>query len=353
VRYLLILLVRKLVLAAGVAAALATGAGTAGSGHAQAAAAPSARTLAGPAVFYGLSCRGGSFCIAEGSFARPGHSQVPLLEEWNGRRWRILPTPRGYLGATCGGPLFCLAATHLPGSLPRTVMWNGRTWRAFKHQPPDVYDVTCVSPAFCVTFDNVAIRSDLAEWNGKGWHLMPGARNGCGGPFCNFGPLSCATATNCSVSGTYCTDNSCENNVSFSQIWNGSAWIQTAGPVLNAYQAQACAGRGFCMVIKLPALAQVTHDWWKSSHDASSHLAAVCHGIAGCDRAAGLSCGSPWFCVALPSARQSAALAWNSLTWRAVRVARARGRIPELTLLSCGSPRNCAAIGSYRLTPGS
>ncbi len=78
-------------------------------------------------------------------------------------------------------------------------MWRGRTWRTFKPQPPDVYDVTCVSPAFCVTFGNFASRSDLVEWNGKGWHPMPGAMDGCGGPFCGFGPPSCATATNCSA----------------------------------------------------------------------------------------------------------------------------------------------------------
>jgi hypothetical protein len=35
------------------------------------------------------------------------------------------------------------------------------------------------------------------------------------------------------------------------------------------------------------------------------------------------------------------------------RIARAGRRLPALTLLSCGSTRNCAAIGTYRPTTSS
>jgi hypothetical protein len=338
----------KLVVARGVAAALGAGAG--GSAHARAGAAPSARPLAGPEVFSELSCHGGSFCLAVGSYARRGHRPLPLLEEWNGRRWRILPVPRWYYAITCGGPSFCLAATFLPRGPERTVVWNGRTWRTFRPQPSDVSDVTCESPTFCVTFDFHFLPSDILGWNGKGWHSMPGATDGCD-EICNLDTLACATATNCWESGDTCSGGCSESDiVHFFETWEGNSWIQTAGP---PPAGQACAGRGFCMTIALPATAKVTHDWWTSTQDASSNLAAVCNGIADCDHAAGLSCGSPWFCVAFPSAHPGMALAWNGATWRAVRVARVRGRIPDLTLLSCGAARNCAAFGSYRLAPGS
>jgi hypothetical protein len=136
----------RLVLAAGVAAGLAAGMG--GSGGARAAAGPSARSGTGPAAFSGLSCKGGSFCLATGSYHKSGHPPVTLLEAWNGRAWRTFPKPRYFdsSGITCGGPTFCLAVTVPPQHQPRTVVWNGRTWRAFTPQPPVPFAVTCPPP---------------------------------------------------------------------------------------------------------------------------------------------------------------------------------------------------------------
>ena len=128
----------KLVLAAGAAAALAAGLGGGVHAQARAAAAP-ARAQSRPPVFTSLSCKGSSFCLAIGTFSKPGHPDLlDLLEEWKGKTWRTLPTPPGYLTISCGGPTFCLAGTSSPKGRPRTLVWNGRTWSTFKHQPPDV-----------------------------------------------------------------------------------------------------------------------------------------------------------------------------------------------------------------------
>ena len=345
----------RFLLVAGVAALVA---GLIGGGSGWAAAGPSASSASASASFYALSCKGSSFCLATGNLSKPSHPFLPLLEEWNGRAWRIFPKPPAYdNNITCGGPSFCLAATLPPTSRPLAVVWNGRAWRAFKPQPPDPFHVTCSSPKFCVTFNNPGSPARILEWNGgKSWLPMPGARGSCAGPDCHFESLTCATATDCSVLGSYCTT-TCEVTVSFSETWNGTAWNPTARTPFAGNEA--CAGRSFCMLLSLlnsSVMAAITNDWGHRWHGATANLASVCHRIAACGALNGLACGSPRSCMALasayPATGSSAALAWNGATWKAVPVARVGGRIPDLTLPSCGSPRSCMAIGAYRRRPG-
>jgi hypothetical protein len=339
-------------LAAGVAAALAVGIG---GGGARAAAVPSA---AGPAVFSGLSCEGGSFCLATGTYHKAGGPYTDLLEAWDGRTWRTFPKPRYYDNdtITCGGPSFCLAATAPPKDGTRTVAWNGRTWQAFKPQPPDPQDVTCPAAKFCVTqsssgpFPTIGGTSAVSWTGGTSWQTMPGAQSQCEGPWCVISSLSCASASICFDQGSYCTDDDCDSQDYFAGTWNGTTWSPSddLGPGL------ACAGRSFCMNLTLTATgasATISRDWGNSWHDASAGLAAACH-RAGCAQLHALACGTPWSCVAFTSSARSAApayaLIWNGATWKTARLARADGGLPTLALLACGSQHNCAAIGTYR-----
>jgi hypothetical protein len=335
----------KLVLAAGAAAALVAAVGCA--------AGPATPALTGSAVFTALSCKGSSFCLAVGTYPKPKHPDLALIEKWNGRTWQIFPKPRAYSSISCGGPSFCLADTAPPKSPPVTMVWNGKAWRTFKDQLPDGFSGTCASPTFCVTFDNpsIPVNTNILGWTGRGWHDT-GASSGCGGPDCLFYALSCATATDCSTSGSYCTNDDCDSTVDFSETWNGSAWVPAASTPFRSGR-EACAGRSFCMLLALPAGAAVTPDWGNAWHAATANLAAVCRRAGDCTGYPNLACGSPRSCVVLPSARPAEALAWNGASWRAVPMARVGGHRPTLTMVSCGSPRNCTAIGSYQPTPSS
>ena len=104
----------RLVLTAGVAAALA--AGIAGGGGARAAVGSSAPAGMGPAVFSRLSCEGDSFCLATGTYHKTGGPYISLLEAWNGKVWRAFPKPRYFDNndVTCGAWSFCLAGTAPP-----------------------------------------------------------------------------------------------------------------------------------------------------------------------------------------------------------------------------------------------
>ncbi len=115
------------------------------------AAASSARNPGIRAILYQLSCKGRSFCIALGSSRRPGHTAVPLLEQWNGKQWRTVTDPltRDLISITCGIPSFCFAARARTGRPADLVAWNGRAWHTVKAQPANPSGVTCVSPTIC------------------------------------------------------------------------------------------------------------------------------------------------------------------------------------------------------------
>jgi hypothetical protein len=53
---------------------------------------------------------------------------------------------------------------------------------------------------------------------------MPAVSGGCGGPDCRYGDLTCASATNCSATGSYCDDDDCDSTSDFAQVWNGTTW---------------------------------------------------------------------------------------------------------------------------------
>jgi hypothetical protein len=347
-------------LAAGVAA-LAVGISVGGAGASAVAAAPAATA---PASFSGLTCHGGSFCLATGSYHKAGGPYISLQEAWNGRTWRRFPTPRYFDGnITCGAANFCLAGSIPPKQADRLVAWNGRAWQAFKPQPPSTVDLTCLAAKFCMSLAGDAQSIEglyPIYWNGgTSWPTMPGwYESQCIGPWCAGISVSCQTGSICFDSGQYCTDDNCDAYVDFQGMWNGTTW---GSPIINGTSFQlghgACAGRSFCMLLKpttTGASAAITRDWGNSWHNSSTGLAAACH-RAGCAQLHALACGSPYSCVALtsksPTAPPADALIWNGTSWKTAPIARVAGRLPTFTLLSCGSKQNCAAIGTSHGQP--
>lgn len=231
----------RLFLAAGAAAALVAGLGG-GAQAAQAAqtahvaqAGPTVRAAsAAPATAQPtlnvVSCTGSSFCWGAGT--QPGHGFVPLIEEWTGKTWRIIPNPKGYTGQiTCGGPAFCLAVvpTGKGHARYKDVRWNGRSWVQFKPQPP-APNVNCLSPTFCtVLLSGDQFPDEELSWTGgtTTWQNMPGTDAGCGGAWCDITQFSCGSATNCQDSGNYCGDSDCDSGTfNYSDVWNGTTGVR-------------------------------------------------------------------------------------------------------------------------------
>ena len=215
----LALKLRKLLLAAGVVAALATGLGAQAIQAVQAA--PAHPRAAAPPTINVQSCTGGSFCLATGD--KPGHGFNPFIEEWTGKAWRIIPKPSGYTGTvTCGGPSFCLALTSQPEE-------------AVSRCPVERQGLAEIQPAAARPGHRHAsplrsARPRIKASAATGWRgtARPGSRcpagSGCGGAWCAYDNFGCASATDCWSSGNYCGDSDCDNGTFiWNDIWNGTA----------------------------------------------------------------------------------------------------------------------------------
>ena len=313
-----------LFLAAGVAAALVTGL----SGSAQAAQATSTAQAASlPQTFSVQSCTDNSFCLAVGT--KPGHSFKPLVEEWNGKTWRIMSTPVNYSGdITCASATFCLANSFTyKGHTGGEFQWNGRTWRRFKAQPPNG-SATCLTAKFCVGINNSLPPDGEAYWTGgKTWQNMPGADAGCGGAWCGITSFDCSSATICQDRGSYCNDSGCDNGTTnFSDFWNGVTWSSPDfdGPGFGGLQL---AGRAFCMELDAPKAAAITNNWGQTWQSAKVNLATACHHLARCVNHNTLACSSAHFCMAFLDQVPAGALVWNGAKWGATKMP-ARSRPP-------------------------
>jgi hypothetical protein len=334
---------KRLLLAAGATLALVAGL------SAQTVQAASAGPKAGaPPVINVQSCTGASFCLLTGF--KPAHRFASFIELWNGKAWRLIPNPASYHGQiTCGGPTFCLAVTDPPQKPGREIRWNGKAWKQFSPQPP-VLGVVCMSPKFCATSnDNDEV--DGTYWNGKVWQDMPeGNGAGCGGAFCTTEGFGCASATICWSDGQYCGDGDCDDgNFFWNDVWNGTAF--DPGPDLSGPGSDdACTGQAFCLILD-PPTATITDNLFQTSQDASVNLVTACRHLSSCALPTRPACGSPHFCLALPSQDPSGTLAWNGKKWGVAALALVGGHLPKLTDLVCGSPANCVATGTYQLSP--
>ena len=344
-------------------AALAAAGLLIGAQGAQAASAPPARpatsspfALNDPFALNGVSCVGNSLCVAVGT--QPGTGFVALAEQWNGKAWRIIPNPSGWDDEeiTCGSLTFCLRAVSGPGGTTPQVVWNGRAWRRFKPQPPaGARDLTCLSPKFCLGIPVGPSASpggvEVYWTGGTTWREMPGTNAGCGGAWCAIGGFSCGSTTNCSDSGSYCGDSDCDSGVfGYTDVWNGTTWTDSTNHGPGFGGAESCAGRSFCMTLDAPKLAAVSNNWSKSWQSAATHLAASCL-LAKCTGSAFPACGSPHFCLVLPSTHPAGMLIWNGTKWGVSKLALIGGHLPTLNNLACGSPTNCMVTGAYQPNP--
>jgi len=93
---------------------------------------PDRSILPADARLAGISCVSASFCLTAGGYADALGRNHSLAEEWNGRRWRILPGVHGIglSDVSCTSTTFCLAL----GS--RAQRWDGRTWTATRTPRP-------------------------------------------------------------------------------------------------------------------------------------------------------------------------------------------------------------------------
>jgi hypothetical protein len=224
----------------------------------------------------GVSCPSRSSCLAVGGHGNPNNAPPTstLAEQWNGRGWRIQPTPnpRGdgwFLGAvSCTSPSACTAVGGRlapPGTPSATLAerWNGRTWsiqptpNPAGHGAKLLTGVACTSRSSCMAvggeFDPATGDSlgTLAErWDGRTWRIVPTFKAAPAGPGAFLNGVACTAAAACTAVGNQTLART------LAERWNGRTWQVQATP--NPAGAQnvtlggvACPTRNLCTAFGL------------------------------------------------------------------------------------------------------
>lgn len=360
--------VRAVVLIA-VAACAVTAAPLASAAAAGHASEPPATPAAGgaaraTATLAGVSCTSAAACTAVGST-----DLGTLAERWNGRRWKIQPTPSPASGTalsavSCAAPAMCMAVGSSGNPNPQAPLaelWNGRGWGLRRpvtplHRHAELLGVACPAREMCMAVGAVANGPALAElWNGKRWAIqrLPHVR---GAQITLLESVSCTSPAACTASGSYAGLDAVGAVV---ERWNGTAWAVQATP-RGDLPGVSCAAVTACTAV---GSAQPPTGYpvniamrWNGTRWAAQHPAKPPHNAG--TGLSGVSCPRPAACMAVGSYYRTgvrpgdATLAerWNGTGWALVPTP-STGGSDFLTGVSCDSARACMAVGSSAAEP--
>ncbi len=305
-----------------------------------------------------LSCSGPRFCMAVGSYEIGNHQTINRVfaERWNGSRWAFLRlgTPGDYAlgshnldidGVSCTSSRLCLAVgfytvRNLEAVIPLVQRWNGHRWRLLAATPrglicgprrcgrhqiqgAELWSISCLASNRCMAVGNSSAGNwnyPFAEfWDGRRWKLEtpPTPRQASvshGGTM--LYSVSCTDSRACTAVGSYRTRTGATKFLAVR--WNGNRWVRQR--------------------IATPASAS--------------------HSAAGLDLD-GVSCVIPRACIAVAGSPYGAGSAstrsdelieaWNGLRWHwerapAPSLARQSG---GLSSVSCARVGSCVAVGSF------
>ena len=198
----------------------------------------------------GVAATSSSNAWAVGFFDTSGGLARTVIEHWNGRAWKIQPSPNPGSHSDFLQSVTALSATDAWAvgdySTSETTEftlfehWNGRTWTRVPspnlggRNSAGLTGVAALTPASIwavgSTISQLGIGTLAERWNGRAW--KPVASPNPAGP-ANFNEptgVAATSATNAWMAGML-TSSSTGARVVFVEHWNGRSWRQVASPI--------------------------------------------------------------------------------------------------------------------------
>jgi uncharacterized membrane protein YgdD (TMEM256/DUF423 family) len=173
---------------------------------------------AGGAVFFAVTCVSGSDCWAVGGVTGPsgGSSTGSAVEEWDGSSWNVVPspTPTGAVGAFLEG-VSCTSSSD------------------------------CWAVGFSTDQNGGALNSLIEQWNGSQWSIVTAPSSGQ--TYDQLDAISCVAASDCWAVGAA---GAVQQNPNFLPIWPAAIgdqgliehWDGTAWSVVPGFEAVSPEG---------------------------------------------------------------------------------------------------------------
>jgi hypothetical protein len=323
----------------------------------------------------GVSCRSTSACMAVGQLIDfpAGNPRGSLAERFDGRTWRIVPTPRPHEGSggalngiSCTSPSACVAVGYAAGSSGNSLgtlieRWNGTSW-SIQPTPTSanarayLNGVSCTSPSACTAVGNNSHGQVMAEhWNGTSWSIQP-VPAPAGAPISFLTGVSCTSTTACTAVGGV-LDSSANNSLgTVAEQWNGTAWVLRPSPGSKSpnyfLNAVSCTSPSACTAVGNTATGLLAARWNGIVWTAQSPVTPP--GTEGNgDSFSGVSCSSASACTAVglvfSSAPFTVAERWNGTQWSIQPTPSIPG-VYDMAgpAVSCPTLSACTAVGGYR-----
>ena len=331
-----------------------------------------------------VSCPSSSECFADGWYAPGGGGQRyrPLIEQFNGTRWRVspaaVPTARSsqLLGMSCVSTTDCFAVGQqtlhpLTGPVTLAERWNGKTWSIIPTPVPpasldsELNGVSCAPSGPCMAVGDFNFNTGATSttgfaelWNGTRWTEIPTAQPASASSL--LLGVSCRIASDCTATGWWNPVNTSE---SFPLVnhWDGTRWRVVPSPhpaSLNdsVLSGVSCPAAGSCVAVgdfftETPTtfLRDNLSELWNGTH--WSRLPTPEPAGSSENQLGTVSCPAAGSCMAVGEDNSPAgptvtlAEHWNGKTWSILPSPNPVNSGSELFGVSCRRLTLCVATG--------
>ena len=218
----------------------------------------------GSSVLIGVACASGTACTAVG-YSNAGQTPAAVAERWDGSAWKVQAAPNRpgaassiLFGVACTSPSGCIAVgmttsrTRAPATLAER--WDGRSWRVQPTPNPpqgggSLNGVSCTSARACTAVGGSNAGTVAERWNGTRWVIQPTPNpSGSAGSFLNS--VACTSASFCTAVGGQI--DSAGNSVGpLAELWNGTRWTIQPVPKLpgGGLTGVSCTSKVACTAV--------------------------------------------------------------------------------------------------------
>jgi hypothetical protein len=323
-------------------------------------------TSATPSALAAVSCPTLHSCMAVGT--QGSSTQTALAEQWDGKRWSVVPTPA--TGATdttltavsCSSPVACTAVGYTQSGLglaypgtPVAERWNGTSFVLQSFPEPSGTDVgaypsgvACPSSNRCVAvgfydLSGAGEHSIAANWNGTSWSLQTFS-----GYSADLNSVSCASVRSCVGVGNF-------GGQTAALRWDGTTWtrMHPSNPTTpqpgDGLDAVGCTGvpAVSCQAVGDESTGDLSSSTFGLGWNGSTWSMEYTPSPGNAPSLSAVSCASANACVAVGYQQTHVgglplAGTWNGTTWMTSSTPLLRG---SLSGVSCTAPNACTAVG--------
>src|SRR5215471_998598 len=191
---------------------------------------------------FGVAATSATSAWAVGFYAGSTGANRTLIERWNGKIWKQVPSPNPGAGVRRLTSVAAISATrawavgfYSSGTgVDRTLIarWNGKTWKQVPSPNPGTarnslsgVAVTSATNAWAVGgySNGSTYRTLIVHWNGKVWKQVPSPNSGSGNN--EWSGVAATSAANAWAVGSY--DSGDRTLIAH---WNGTSWTKMPSP---------------------------------------------------------------------------------------------------------------------------